>query len=391
MAKTIIFCADGTWNRPGEADPADSSATPTNVFKLFSNLLGVDDPADISLADEQERSAVDPTGTVLQIAKYLHGVGDSDNFLIRILGGTLGAGIISRIVRGYTFISRNYVPGDRIVVTGFSRGAYTARALGSLIVAKGLLDVTQIDPTDKDQAYRLGAAVWYDWRRNSIGANPNLLGRLEETIVDLPAFLSRPPTTLLVPNVPIEAIAVWETVGSLGIPDFADTDSTVDVFRFCDTSLNALVNHGIHGVAIDEERANFTPTLWDPDPRVLQCLWPGSHSDVGGGYKLANSESFVSDASLVWMMGLLQPLGVLFAPTPTFAPRPDSTATAHQSWRHPPYDVLPHGRRVFPYGLGLSAGLAARLEAGPVIADPGQPAAIYAPDNIAGAVPCTGC
>ena len=152
---------------------------------------------------------MDPTGTVrLQIAKYLHGVGDSDNFLIRILGGTLGAGIISRIVRGYTFVSRNYVPGDRIVLTGFSRGAYTARALSGLIVAKGLLDATQIDTTDKEQAYRLGAAVWYDWRRNAIGANPSLLGRLEETIVDLPAFLSRPPTTLLVPNVPIEAIAV---------------------------------------------------------------------------------------------------------------------------------------------------------------------------------------
>jgi uncharacterized protein (DUF2235 family) len=386
MAKTIIFCADGTWNRPGANDPADSSATPTNVFKLFANLLGKDDPADTALADEQERAATDPTGTVQQIAKYLHGVGDSDNFLIKVLGGTLGAGIVSRIVRGYTFVSRNYLPGDKIFLLGFSRGAYTARALGGLIAARGLLDATQIDPTDKTQAYRLGAAVWYDWRKSAVSVNPNLLGRLQEIVLDLPAFLSASPTTKLVANVPIEAIAVWDTVGSLGIPDFADTDSTVDAFRFADTALNPLVNHGIHGVATDEERANFTPTLWDPDPRVVQCLWPGSHCDVGGGYPLANGESFVSDASLVWMMGVLQSLGVLFAPIPSFVPKPDSTATAHQSWLRPPYNLLPHGQRVFPYGLRRSTGLVARLAAGPVISDPGQPAAVYAPDNIGGTV-----
>ena len=154
----IVFCADGTWNRPGTDDSADQPSYPTNVFKIFTNLAGVDDAMDIRAADEQERLA---TGATTQIAKYLHGVGDSDNILVKLLGGATGAGIIARIVRGYTFISRNYVPGAKIFLIGFSRGAYTVRALAGLIQAQGLLDPAQLPlATDKGQAYRLAAAVW---------------------------------------------------------------------------------------------------------------------------------------------------------------------------------------------------------------------------------------
>ena len=115
MAKNIIFCADGTWNGPGQDDDHDRVADPTNVFKLFANLDGVDAPETTRLADEQERRLATPNGTVRQVAKYLHGVGDSDNFLVRMGGGAGGAGLVTRVVRGYTFISRNYAAGDRIL------------------------------------------------------------------------------------------------------------------------------------------------------------------------------------------------------------------------------------------------------------------------------------
>jgi uncharacterized protein (DUF2235 family) len=127
MSKIIIFCADGTWNGPGEPDDDNTAAPPTNVFKLFLNLAGADLPDTMMLAKEQERVLKAEDNSVLQWAKYLHGVGDSNNFLVRILGGTIGSGLIARIVRGYTFISRNYVPGDQTFIIGFSRGAYTSR------------------------------------------------------------------------------------------------------------------------------------------------------------------------------------------------------------------------------------------------------------------------
>src|ERR1051325_3316229 len=122
MSKRIVFFADGTWNGPGQDD--DGTADPTNVFKLFSNLDGVDTPDTTRLANEQEKALRDAAG-VAQVAKYLHGVGDSRNVLVRLLGGGGGAGLVTRIVRGYTFVSRNYEVDDRIFLVGFSRGAYT--------------------------------------------------------------------------------------------------------------------------------------------------------------------------------------------------------------------------------------------------------------------------
>src|SRR5262249_26664572 len=103
MGKNVVFCADGTWSGPGETDN-DDTPHPTNVFKLFRNLGGVDTPGAAQPEKERERTLTAADGSVRQIAKYLHGVGDSENFLARILGGTAGAGLIARIVRGYTFL-----------------------------------------------------------------------------------------------------------------------------------------------------------------------------------------------------------------------------------------------------------------------------------------------
>src|SRR3984885_189671 len=106
MPKTIVFCADGTWNGPGETDGDDTTATTTNVFRVFVNLDGRDTPDSALLGSEQERVVTDSDGGVLQWGKDLPGGGASDNFLVKVLGGTVGAGWIARIVRGYTFISR---------------------------------------------------------------------------------------------------------------------------------------------------------------------------------------------------------------------------------------------------------------------------------------------
>ena len=40
---------------------------------------------------------------------------------------------------GYKFIMNNYNPGDKISIFGFSRGAYTARALAGFLSKIGLL------------------------------------------------------------------------------------------------------------------------------------------------------------------------------------------------------------------------------------------------------------
>src|SRR4051794_1359889 len=102
MGKAIIFCADGTWNGPSEPEEHNPGSPATNVFKLFLNLAGADTPDTLMLAQEQERVLSGLGGEARQHAKYLHGVGDSQNYLARLLGGTIGAGLIARIIRGYT-------------------------------------------------------------------------------------------------------------------------------------------------------------------------------------------------------------------------------------------------------------------------------------------------
>lgn len=381
MNKAVVFCADGTWNNPGEDEDDDGAGSPTNVFKLFANLEGVDRAESLRLSNEQERVLTTADG-VAQVAKYLHGVGDSRNFLVKILGGTLGAGIIGRIVRGYTFISRNYRPGDKIFITGFSRGAYTARALAGLIAGRGLLDADQIDLDEKERAYRLGTAVWYDYRRDVLRRRDHgLLGRFAALFDDLPAFVTKAPTDQLIADVPIEAIGVWDTVGALGIPAYVRGDERVDMFRFADTTLSARVNRAFHAVAVDERRVDFTPTWWDADAtRISQTLFPGAHADVGGGY--ASNESGLSDAALRWMISNLEPLGLRFRVPPQYAPRADAGGIAHDPCATLPWKRLPKGPRLIPRNLRLHRSVLTRAAAAEVQADPSVVHAPYRPSNL---------
>lgn len=369
MSKMVIFCADGTWNGPGQDENKDGLADPTNIYKLFCGLAGSLSTASIREADEQEK------GDQGQVAKYINGVGDSRNPIISMMGGVFGAGIVSRIVRGYTFISRNYAPGDDIVIVGFSRGAYTARALGGLIVSQGLL--AKHLTHDKEEAYQWGATAWYQYRKKAGAA------RLVDVIKYLPAFVSmrRLPQKNQVKVGEIKAIAVWDTVGSLGIPSYIGNERT-DAFRFADTKLSPIVKHGFHAIALDEQRIDFTPTLWEPRENIEQMLFPCAHGDVGGGYTTTNHESGLSDVALEWMVGRLNTVGVRFN-QPIYTPfAPEPRGTAHKPWEHWPFNRCKNALREFKgTGIHEHPAVAARMNAGPVVHEPGEDPDLYAPSN----------
>jgi uncharacterized protein (DUF2235 family) len=138
MPKQIVFCADGTWNGPSDttstsdidgAAQADAELDDgvTNVVKLFASLRGHATPETQALRNETEMVYRDAAG-LPQTSKYIHGVGDSKNAVMKVLGG-VRRGRDRPDHPGYTFISRSYAAGDSIHIVGFSRGAYTARAL----------------------------------------------------------------------------------------------------------------------------------------------------------------------------------------------------------------------------------------------------------------------
>jgi glutathione S-transferase len=365
MSKNIVFCADGTWNGPNSDHDKDGIPDPTNVFKAFLLLSGEPDPASTLLASEQEIAEPGPDG---QVAKYLHGVGDSRNVITKLVGGAFGDGIIARIVRGYTYVSRNYRPGDRIILTGFSRGAYTARALGGMIANVGLLDTSRYDVEDKALAYRMGILAWRKYREARPPARDTggrLKGLLEKIVNFTPALaLTRLQPEDTVPVDEIRAIGVWDTVGALGIPLYLDDeDSSVDLFRFADTALSPKVKFGIHAISLDEQRGDFTPTLWDSRDGIRQVLFAGAHADVGGGYP--SGESGLSDIACEWMLNRLADpaIGVRLKQQP-WSLKPDFLGASHSPWKQAPFLLRPSGPRgpfAFPQDIGAHVSVAQRL------------------------------
>jgi len=380
MAKRIIVCADGTWNGPGEDKDADGKLDGkphTNVYKIFAGLAGEHTEGDAD--DREQEKQLKVGGQTTQVAKYIHGVGNSTNPLFRAIGGAFGAGVITRIVRGYTFVSRHYDEGDDIILCGFSRGAYTARALGGLIASQGVLKkhLTQ----DKEDAYRRGTAAWRRYRRFDTSQSGWKVW--VEWLSNLGDYIRQAKLAdddlLAVPK--IAAIGVWDTVGALGIPDYVKDDhgkERIDTFQFADTRLSDKVAKGFHAVALDEQRVDFTPTWWDSADRISQVAFPGAHSDVGGGYPLTNDESGLSDIALDWMQCNFQSCGVEFLTPICAAFAPKANGPAHQPWASK--SPLPKGPRdLRGKGVVAHASILERQNAGPVLAVPGGVPAPYKP------------
>lgn len=220
------------------------------------------------------------------------------------IGGT-GIGISEHIREAYTFIAHNYQHGDEIFLIGFSRGAFTARSIAGLITAVGLL-------TKKGMAgfYE----VFKDWENQItpgyVSKFPDIPFPKKPNINDPRYMAELKRLNLSRPNIPIRAVAVWDTVGSLGIPNLGLWPHSTKEYSFVNTEVSPIIEHAFHALALDEHRRPFSPTIWEqPDgqawPRVMkQCWFPGVHSNVGGGYP--NTQS--ADITLAWMVNQLEPL-----------------------------------------------------------------------------------
>lgn len=274
--RRLIVCCDGTWNR------ADwDGGTATNVVRIARAILPT------------MPGATPSAPPISQIVHYHPGVG-TGNRVDRLLGGGLGLGLSHNVRDAYAFLVNNHEPGDEIFLIGFSRGAYTARALGGLIGTIGLLRKSQMGGFQDAWAFHRLAPDERKLYREAF--NRTFPGRREA--------------------VTIRAIAVWDTVGALGIPANRFTrglQPCKSTYRFHDTALGDHVEHAFQALALDERRGPFKPTVWQRSPsaparQVLRQMWfAGVHSDVGGGYR----DHGTSDVSLLWIAGELAERGLL--------------------------------------------------------------------------------
>lgn len=282
MTKNIILCTDGTGN-------AEGRRIGTNVGRIFK--------------------AVDLSGNH-QVAFYDDGVGTEENKYLRALGGAFGLGLKRNIVDLYEFLCRNYEPGDQIYIFGFSRGAYTARAVAGLICACGVIDRDR-KGVSSGKVLRWLSEKAYDACRQSRYTTINKV-------------LSRDPVgsfrkeCALDMDVPVRFVGVWDTVDAVGLPidEAATVFDWIFRFRFTNSILSDLVKKGCQAIAIDDQRHTFHPDLWKADetpgpdkrPRIEQVFFAGMHSNVGGGYP----KDELSYAPLKWMMAKARQNGLRF-------------------------------------------------------------------------------
>jgi len=281
--RRLVICCDGTWNTPDQPSP-------TNVVKFARAVRTIDEKG------------------VGQILFYDEGVG-TGNFLDR-LSGAFGDGLSKKVVDGYRFIVNNYETGDEIYLVGFSRGAFTARSIGGLIRKCGIL--RKAEAARVKEAYEL-------YRKRDKTADTEEAMRFREAYSQ--------------PLARIRCIAVWDTVGTLGIPGGLVRSMIKSKYEFHDVQLSRYVENAFQALAIDEKRLFFKPTLWttrpDADQRVEQVWFAGVHSNVGGGYRDVGA----SDGALRWIIDRVSTCGLSFGSVALSALRPNALAPLDESRR----------------------------------------------------------
>src|SRR5215469_3473354 len=206
MAKNIVVLCDGTGNQIGR--------NLSNILKLFR----------ITQKNESQR------------VYYLPGIGTigSDDPWTRVrqdtkevLGLATGYGLDAGIIAAYRFIYEHHEDEDSIFLFGFSRGAYTVRAVAAFIHMVGLLPHDQLNIAN----YALTA-----YKRSGEDNDLTIAWNFARIAGGRRAT--------------IKFIGVWDTVASILVPR---GDRIIPTFQMLPyTRRNPSVESFRHAMAIDE-------------------------------------------------------------------------------------------------------------------------------------------
>src|SRR5262245_30327303 len=119
MPKNVVVCCDGTAN--------EFAQDRTNVVKLFFTLTH--DPNRQVTYYHPGLGTMEPPGALTRGTRTF----------TRLLGKAFGYGLEADIHDADVFLMNSFENGDGVFLFGFSRGAYTARAVASLLHMYGLI------------------------------------------------------------------------------------------------------------------------------------------------------------------------------------------------------------------------------------------------------------
>ncbi len=310
MIKNIVYCFNGTWNKPDA-----TSEGKTNVEEANNILLNYESKG--------------------QVVHYHSGIG-TKNVIDRIIGGATGYGISNIIRKAYFQLSSAYRQGAKIYLFGFSRGAYTARSLSGFVNLVGILrpDVIIEYRTKFNRCLVSDSYIYYMLKDNEY----SILNKISQKII----FKANARNDFTIKGIPFETIlswakyeqpmiainkvgsddkrdfhsmtieflGVWDTVGSIGPPSEMLKKTVKPWVDFHDTSLSPNVLNAYQALALHEIRCHFKPVLWtkkNENQNVEQVWFAGAHSDVGGG----NGHYELSNISLEWMVKNAEKNGII--------------------------------------------------------------------------------
>jgi uncharacterized protein (DUF2235 family) len=293
--KNIVLLSDGTGN-------SAAKLFKTNVWRLYQAL---------DLTRERE-----------QIAYYDDGVGTSAFKPLALLGGAVGWGLKRNVIDLYTYLCRNYRPGDRIYCFGFSRGAFTIRILIGLVNSQGLVKARTEEELREEATRAFGRYrnVWKHWTRGMRKAGRRIARMARREPAELKASKHKDAPEIVF-------VGLWDTVSAYGLPieEMTKLLSFVLPLSVPDRNPCPILRRACHALALDDERKTFHPVLWNEEDlrpehnheakhireEVITQVWfAGVHSDVGGGY----AEEHLSLVPLDWMMTQAEAAGLTFDP-----------------------------------------------------------------------------
>lgn len=149
--------------------------------------------------------------------------------MLRIEQGGLGVGLNENVLEAYNFVVNNYKKGDELFFFGFSRGAYTVRAAAGFVGQLGILRTSSMSSfiqhyaeymkIDKGRPNFNEYEPWVQYTKQNL----DYLKESRENAV-------------------IQVIGVFDTVGSLGVPEIGHfwtlKKADTKYYEFYDTNLS---------------------------------------------------------------------------------------------------------------------------------------------------------
>ncbi|WP_406375343.1 DUF2235 domain-containing protein [Streptomyces sp. NBC_00647] len=324
MPKNLVICLDGTGNQV-------KAKGNTNVVRLYE-MLDLSDPA-------RQIAYYDPGVGTFSAAGAWTPVGRR---LSKLLGLAFGSGMKANLAEAYTYLMGHYQPGDHIHVFGFSRGAYTARALVGMLKAVGLMR------PGMENLVPYAVSVYArnkDWTRQDWDQLHHFAGAFSNAVEGRV-------------GISVAYLGIWDSVKAAGVLRWN--------LRWPYTRQVPNVARIRHAVSVDEKRRPYREYLVTPGdgrrpaPGLVEQVWfAGVHSDVGGTF---DDDPRTATVALKWIVDGALDAGVLlkkgaYAREVTLAPD-DALGRIHRMGRI--WALLTYRRRRLPADAQVHASVRAR-------------------------------